>query len=357
MSMKKIKIILLVALLGGVVWILGGGISASRERVVPKALWNAIGKNDSEIGSDSDKDGLSDEEEKKLGTDPKKADTDGDGFLDGQEVKGGYDPLRAAPGDKVLNNNVNSNSNSNNNTNSNANTNSNNNSNTNTNSQNTNSSNPTVTNSNSNTSSENSTNQNNNSNITEQVALKVDDLISRYKLYSTPYTSLDEETKAEVEKELNSFSANIIKSSGLDFAFNIPDDTLRVNDNETKDKNQYVAKAKDILRKHGLLQDNQTIEDGIKAIINDLASMGKNDIDWNKIATWKRECPLAYQELLEMPVNSELKGVHIRLLRTVRSLNIVFQNINEGDYFRSFLAAGRAEKIGDEVDKFTQEIK
>lgn len=65
---------------------------------------------------DSDLDGLTNEEEKKLGTDPNrvdtdndglmdsselkdyltnplKADTDGDGFKDGVEVRGGYSPL------------------------------------------------------------------------------------------------------------------------------------------------------------------------------------------------------------------------------------------------------------------------
>lgn len=43
---------------------------------------------------DSDNDGLFDREEVKVyGTDPLKADTDGDGFNDGQEVKGGYNPL------------------------------------------------------------------------------------------------------------------------------------------------------------------------------------------------------------------------------------------------------------------------
>lgn len=36
---------------------------------------------------DSDKDGLSDEEEKSLGTDPNKADTDSDGLFDREEVK------------------------------------------------------------------------------------------------------------------------------------------------------------------------------------------------------------------------------------------------------------------------------
>jgi hypothetical protein len=64
--------------------------------------------------NDQDQDGLSDEEEKVLGTDPNKRDTDGDGlddkdearwktdplnpdtdgdgFLDGEEIKGGYSP-------------------------------------------------------------------------------------------------------------------------------------------------------------------------------------------------------------------------------------------------------------------------
>lgn len=43
---------------------------------------------------DSDNDGLFDYEEVRVyGTDPLKADTDGDGYTDGQEVKGGYNPL------------------------------------------------------------------------------------------------------------------------------------------------------------------------------------------------------------------------------------------------------------------------
>ncbi|GEM_PF-4455084 len=42
---------------------------------------------------DFDKDGLSDQQEKLLMTDPKKPDTDGDGLLDGAEVKLQLDPL------------------------------------------------------------------------------------------------------------------------------------------------------------------------------------------------------------------------------------------------------------------------
>ena len=42
---------------------------------------------------DSDKDGLSDELELQLGTDPNNADTDGDGYPDGVEVANGFNPL------------------------------------------------------------------------------------------------------------------------------------------------------------------------------------------------------------------------------------------------------------------------
>lgn len=45
------------------------------------------------LAIDSDMDGLPDDLEKRLGTDPNKADTDGDGFSDGEEVKNGYNPL------------------------------------------------------------------------------------------------------------------------------------------------------------------------------------------------------------------------------------------------------------------------
>lgn len=47
---------------------------------------------------DSDADGLTDSEEKIIGTDPNKADTDSDGYLDLAELKSDYDPL--IPGQK-----------------------------------------------------------------------------------------------------------------------------------------------------------------------------------------------------------------------------------------------------------------
>jgi len=52
----------------------------------------ALGTNPNAVDSDSD--GLFDREEVKVyGTDPLKADTDGDGYSDGVEVKGGFNPL------------------------------------------------------------------------------------------------------------------------------------------------------------------------------------------------------------------------------------------------------------------------
>ncbi len=52
------------------------------------------------IAADSDKDGVSDAEEERIGTDPQIADTDGDGFSDSEELKGGFNPLQYSPGDK-----------------------------------------------------------------------------------------------------------------------------------------------------------------------------------------------------------------------------------------------------------------
>jgi hypothetical protein len=54
------------------------------------------------IIKDSDNDGLSDNEEIRLKSDPFNPDSDGDGFLDGTEVKLGYDPLSASSVDKVV---------------------------------------------------------------------------------------------------------------------------------------------------------------------------------------------------------------------------------------------------------------
>lgn len=52
---------------------------------------------------DFDRDGLSNGEEKSLGTDQNNPDTDGDGYSDGVEIESGYDPLKPAPGDRIIN--------------------------------------------------------------------------------------------------------------------------------------------------------------------------------------------------------------------------------------------------------------
>lgn len=76
-----------------------GGESLGQEGN-PRVL-NASANNNVETGSlpaaiDSDQDGVSDEVEEKLATNPFSADTDGDGYSDGVEVKNGYDPLTPA---------------------------------------------------------------------------------------------------------------------------------------------------------------------------------------------------------------------------------------------------------------------
>ncbi|MDD5489054.1 MAG: hypothetical protein PHP25_00025 [Candidatus Moranbacteria bacterium] len=62
----------------------------------------AENKNSNSLFLDSDQDGLTDQEEKMIGTDPLNPDTDGDGYSDGKEVSSGYNPLKAAPGDQIV---------------------------------------------------------------------------------------------------------------------------------------------------------------------------------------------------------------------------------------------------------------
>jgi len=65
-------------------------------------LFHFVGADDNTMSyfQDRDGDGLSDEEEKALGTDWQNEDTDGDGYTDGVELSGGFNPLIPAPGDK-----------------------------------------------------------------------------------------------------------------------------------------------------------------------------------------------------------------------------------------------------------------
>ncbi|HLC95438.1 MAG TPA: Ig-like domain-containing protein, partial [Patescibacteria group bacterium] len=48
---------------------------------------------------DTDKDGLSDIDEIRYGTNPKSADSDLDGYIDGDEVENGFDPVKYSSGD------------------------------------------------------------------------------------------------------------------------------------------------------------------------------------------------------------------------------------------------------------------
>lgn len=57
-------------------------------------------ENDCAEERDPDNDGLSNADEYRYKTDPKKPDTDQDGFLDGDEIRNGFNPLQASPGDK-----------------------------------------------------------------------------------------------------------------------------------------------------------------------------------------------------------------------------------------------------------------
>lgn len=73
----------------------GDGLSNEREKI--------LGTNPN--SSDTDKDGLPDGEEVRLGTNPRNPDSDNDGVLDGEEIRKGTDPLKhskVAGGDKIV---------------------------------------------------------------------------------------------------------------------------------------------------------------------------------------------------------------------------------------------------------------
>lgn len=79
----------------------GGAVVPKIAAKTDSRVFNTSGNNNVTTNSlplsiDSDQDGLSDEIEEKLATNPFQKDTDGDGYSDGVEVKNGYDPLTPA---------------------------------------------------------------------------------------------------------------------------------------------------------------------------------------------------------------------------------------------------------------------
>ncbi len=322
---------------------------------MPNSIWTSFSSKE-----DKDQDGLKDEEEKKLGTDPNNPDTDGDKILDGLEIKSGYDPLKKMsedPKSKIVGNeNGNSNSNSNLNVNSNGN-------------ENKNSAvsgavliNPATgqsTNNNSSgsgavTSEENSAKSS--INYTEQTLMKSDELVAKYKLHLKQFEQLDTETKAKVEKEVADFISQMLNQTGLDFAFSVPDNKIILQEGELS-LAVYLGQVKTILGKYGLIKENQNIEDSIREIITALNGMSRSDIDWGKISLWKKDIQSAETDLTALTINSELRPLHVRVLRIFGALNIVLNNMQENDYFKAFISAGRAEKVNEEIKKFVEEME
>ncbi|MFH1565149.1 MAG: Ig-like domain-containing protein [bacterium] len=73
---------------------LGINILPSKEKSLLKEDSNTITQSiPAIITIDSDQDGLPDDMEKRIGSDPNNADTDNDGYLDGEEVKNNFDPM------------------------------------------------------------------------------------------------------------------------------------------------------------------------------------------------------------------------------------------------------------------------
>jgi len=299
--MSKIKYILPLAILILAAWGLSGSTSLSSEKLSSKG--EAV---------DTDSDGLADKEEAEVGTDPKNADTDGDGFMDGSEVKSGYDPKVAAPADREVET-------------------------------------PQAL-----TGIGSSNFQRN---YTNEVSSLVDELVARYQLFSISYDSLSDENKAEIEAEVEDFTDSMLKDSGLDFNYSISEDEIVLDEEEKVDIDGYLEKVKVILIKHKLLKEDQKIEDSMNAIITELMNMSQSDIEWDRIKALKQDVTVSYNEVAKIPVNPELKDIHIGMLKVLKDFNIILTNMDETDYFRAFLAAGRAEKIKEDINKFSKTIE
>lgn len=96
--MKKIP---LIAIIVGIILIIGGAIFVLKYPDKESLLSKNSSKISKENLQDSDNDGLKDWEEELYRTNSNNPDTDGDGYLDGEEVDSGHNPLIKAPGDKL----------------------------------------------------------------------------------------------------------------------------------------------------------------------------------------------------------------------------------------------------------------
>lgn len=95
--------LVIAGLVGGGVWLYltltkKSGVSEPAEiieeaAVEEEAAVPAANANAPAAAKDTDKDGLTDEQEKKYGTDINNPDSDNDGYTDGEEVKNGFDPM------------------------------------------------------------------------------------------------------------------------------------------------------------------------------------------------------------------------------------------------------------------------
>ncbi len=354
---RKLKYFLVLIIFGLSFWILSGSISSSKEKATPNSIWSSFSSKE-----DKDQDGLKNDEEKKLGTDPDNPDTDGDKILDGIEVKSGYDPLKKMSDDPKSASNENSNTNGNSNSNSNSNANANINAN----------KNAAVTgavlinpatgqsvNSNQNGTVEQPSAENrktSNINYTEQTLVKSDELVAKYRLHLKEFDKMDEETKAKVEQEVADFIAQMLHQTGLDFAFSVPDSKIALREGDLT-LPVYLGQVKGILKKYGLVKENQNIEDGIQEMVTAMTGMSRSDIDWAKISLWKKDVPAAESELSALTVNSQIKPLHVRVLRIFGALNLVLSNMEDNDYFKAFIAAGRADKVNEEIKKFVEEME
>lgn len=78
------------------------GIVTTKSEIIIDKNNNLVQTSPIALIIDTDKDGLSDDVEKRIGTDPKNFDTDNDGFSDGDEVKNNYNPLGGGKLEKKL---------------------------------------------------------------------------------------------------------------------------------------------------------------------------------------------------------------------------------------------------------------